>query len=83
MAKKLLLERLAFQMGCSYLSDLRFLSGTQQAALAHKLKSFPASDEDLWEWNDALFYLTGAPPEEQAQQAKDKLTQILSSAHSS
>lgn len=32
----------------------------------------------LCEWNDALAYLTGAPPEETAAEAKERLVCLLS-----
>ena len=54
-----LLDLMAIQMGCTYLSDLRFLDSTQRAALAEKLKAVTPRASDLHEWNDALYYLTG------------------------
>lgn len=54
-----LLDLMAIQMGCDYLSDLRFLSSAQRELLAEKLKRLPVRDDDLRDWNDALEYLTG------------------------
>ena len=73
-----LLEILAFRSGCMYLSDLRFLSPEQRRYLAQRLDRLTPRQEDIREWNDALNYLTGAPPEDTAQAAKDRLVHFLS-----
>ena len=54
-----LLDMLSLQMGCTYLSDLRFLNAFQYRKLAEILAVLPAEDFDLREWKDALRYLTG------------------------
>ena len=72
-----LLDLLTLQMNCTHLSDLRFLDGGQRAMLAHRLERLPAKAEDLRDWNDALEYLTGSPPEETAQAAKERLIVLL------
>lgn len=72
-----LLDRITIQMGCTYLSDLRYLSRDQQLRLAEKLKSLQARDHDLRDWNDALEYLTGQPSEQTAERAKAKLLDRL------
>ena len=77
MVKQSLLDLLAIQMGCMYLSDLRFLSSEQRRYLAQKLDRLTPREEDIQDWNDALDYLTGAPPESTAQAAKVKLVQEL------
>ena len=73
-----LLQALARMTGCMYLSDLRFLSPEQRRYLAQKLERMTPREEDVWEWNDALDYLTGAPPEHTARAAKDRLVHLLS-----
>lgn len=73
-----LLDAMAIQMGCDYLSDLRFLDSSQQAVLAEKLKNLPSSMSDLHDWNDALQYLIGQPPQSDAEQAKAALIVGLS-----
>lgn len=73
-----LLDLLSIQMGCMYLSDLRFLSPEQRRYLAQRLERLTPREEDVWEWNDALAYLTGAPPEHTAQAAKERLVSLLS-----
>lgn len=76
-----LLDTLAMQMGCDYLSDLRFLDGAQRAALAEKLKRIPAQTSDLHDWNDALEYLTGdSRPRADAEQARAALIAGLSAS---
>lgn len=69
-----LLDLIAVQMGCDFLSDLRSLDGTQRAALAEKLKHLPAGASDLHDWNDALHYLTGdSVPRATADEARAAL----------
>ncbi|HIQ75222.1 MAG TPA: hypothetical protein IAA51_12490 [Candidatus Cottocaccamicrobium excrementipullorum] len=53
-----LLDTMSIHMGCTYLSDLRFLSIDQHKKLAEILRHLPAEAFDLREWNDALYYLT-------------------------
>lgn len=79
-AEQSLLDLLSIQMGCMYLSDLRFLSPEQRRYLAQRLDRLTPRQEDIREWNDALAYLAGAPPEETAQAAKEQLVQLLTSA---
>lgn len=69
-----LLDLIAAQMGCDFLSDLRFLDSTQRAALAEKLKQLPARASNLHDWNDALQYLTGdSAPRATADEARAAL----------
>ena len=70
-----LLDFLAYQVGSPYLSDLPRMNG---ARLARELEQIPAEAASLHDWNDALDYLTGAPPEDTAQAAKERLIQSLS-----
>ena len=77
-AEQSLLDLLSIQMGCMYLSDLRFLSPEQRRYLVQKLDRLTPRQEDIREWNDALDYLTGAPPEHTARAAKDRLVHLLS-----
>ena len=73
-----LLELLSIQMGCSRLTDLKCLTGEQRCYLAQKLNQLTPREKDIRDWNDALTYLTGAPPEETARQAKARLVELLS-----
>ena len=77
-AEQSLLDSLSIQMGCMYLSDLRSLSPEQRRSLAQKLEQLTPREADVREWNDALNYLTGAPPEDTAQAAKERLVSLLS-----
>ena len=72
-----LLELLSVQMGCRYLSDLRFLSPEQRCRLAQKLTALPAREDKVRDWNAALTYLSGAPPEKTARAAKEHLLRSL------
>lgn len=73
-----LLDLLSVQMGCRYLSDLHFLSQDQRHSLARKLEALPAREDRLQDWNAALAYLSGAPPEKTALAAKKHLVSSLS-----
>ncbi len=53
-----LLDAMAVQMKCEYLSDLRLLSSEQRRFLAAELGRVPAEKVPLSEWNDAVEYLT-------------------------
>lgn len=78
MVEQSLLDLLAIQMKCEYLSNLRFLTQEQRQYLAHKLECLTPREENIRDWNDALVYLTGAPPENTAQTAKERLVSLLS-----
>lgn len=79
-AEQSLLDLLSIQMGCMYLSDLRFLSLEQRRYLAQKLDRLTPREEDLRDWNDALVYLIDTEPEETAAAAKEKLVDSLRDA---
>ena len=64
MARQSLLDLMSIQIGCMYLSDLRFLSPEQRRYLARKLERLTPREEDPRDWNDALESLTGARPEQ-------------------
>lgn len=72
-----LLELLCQEMGCEYLSDLRFLSPRQRRRLARKLEKLPVQEQDLGQWNDALQYLVEGTPEPTAREARDTLLRRL------
>ena len=73
-----LLDLIAIQMKCTYLSDLKFLTAAQRMRLANKLRLLAPQEKDLDQWNDALEYLTGAQAEPEAHMAKARLIQLLS-----
>lgn len=80
MARQSLLDLMSIQIGCMYLSDLRFLSPEQRRYLARKLERLTPREEDMQEWNDALTYLTDLPPAATAIAAREQLIKILSGA---
>ena len=77
MVRQSLLDLMSIQMGCMYLSDLRFLSPEQRRYLARKLERLTPREEDMQDWNDALEYLTGARPEQTARAAQQRLIDLL------
>ncbi len=74
-----LVDMLARELGCQYLSDLSFLEDAQRTYLARIIQDTPAASATLFEWNDALAYLAEAPPEQDAAAAKRKLLSTLTS----
>lgn len=72
-----LLDLLVIQMKCEYLSDLRFLTQEQHLYLAQKLEQLTPREEDIWDWNDALVYLTRSPPAATALEAQRTLINAL------
>ena len=73
-----LLDILAGEVRCEFLSDLRYLSAPDRRRLARKVRETPAGAVSLREWNDALDYLAGAPPERAPEEAKGRLAELLS-----
>lgn len=72
-----LLDQMAAQMGCVCLSDLRFLDARRREYLVRRLHPLSPHTWALKEWNDALIYLTGLPPQPTVQQAKEQMIQFL------
>ena len=72
-----LLEFLQYKAGCTYLSDLKSISGWQRTRLARVLEQIPADAADLRTWNDALNYLAQAPPVAIAEAARERLIAAL------
>ena len=72
-----LLEFLQYKAGCTYLSDLKSISGWQRTRLARVLEQIPADTADLRTWNDALNYLAQAPPAAIAEAARERLIAAL------
>lgn len=75
-----LLDYLAWRMGCTYLSDLRFLSGRERNRLAREIEKLPLDSVALQEWNDVLKYLTGGTVVETGEKARCELIAALSVA---
>ena len=79
-----LLDLIAIQMGCDYLSDLRYLSRDRQLYLAEKLKNLHARESALRDWNAALAYLTpDSTPRSSAEEARAALITWLSAPNHS
>lgn len=72
-----LLDEAATYMGCQYLSDLHYLTPYQRCVLAAYLERYDAQSFTLFEWNDALEYLSGCNAEDTVSAAKEKLLQTL------
>lgn len=77
MIKEQMLDFLASQMKCEYLSDLRYLPEGKRRILAERVEALGADEYDLRQWNDALEYLTGGRAEETAEAAKAAITSSL------
>lgn len=72
-----LLDYLAGCMGCTYLSDLRFLRRWERGRLFREIEKLSPAAAPLEEWNDALYYLTGGTPEQTAEGARNALMTFL------
>lgn len=68
-----LLERCTEEVGCTYLSDLRYLDTKARFRLAGAVEQIPPGDYSLAEWNDALDYLAGGEPAPSTGEAKQRL----------
>lgn len=68
-----LLERCTEEVGCTYLSDLRYLDTKARFRLAGAVEQIPPGDYSLTEWNDALGYLAGGAPAPSTGEAKQRL----------
>lgn len=73
-----LLDYLTERAGQECISDLKWLIKRRPLWLAYELEDIPAESVELRQWNDALEYLTGHPPEQTAEAAKKRLVAILS-----
>mgnify|MGYP006990638082 FL=1 len=68
-----LLERCTEEVGCTCLSDLRYLDTKARFRLAGAVEQIPPGDYSLAEWNDALDYLAGGAPAPSTGEAKQRL----------
>lgn len=74
-----LLEWMARQVSCEYLSDLRQLTEQQRKSLSAALKPLKAEESELRQWNDALTYLFhGSAAQKTAAAAREMLLRQLS-----
>lgn len=73
-----LLDLLAKEMHCEYLSDLKFVDNRCRKEIAQTIQlHHPVESASMFEWNDALNYLTGNGPEKTADEARNKLVSLL------
>lgn len=72
-----LLDFMAAQARCDYLSDLKHLQAWEFIRLGRALEQVPAIAITLFEWNDALAYLADAPPEPDRKAARERLMSFL------
>lgn len=68
-----LLERCTEEVGCTYLSDLRYLDTKERFRLAGAVEQIPPGEYSLTEWNDALDYLAGGAPAPSTGEAKQRI----------
>ena len=77
-----LVDLMAMYVGCEYVSDLHQINDIQRMKLAEILKKIAANDEDLFDWNDALEYISGkSKPHTCAEEAKAALIAALTEKH--
>lgn len=72
-----LLDYLAQQAGCIYLSNLRMPDGAYRDKLREAVDALEAGDATRREWNEALAYLYNAPAEMTAERARARLLALL------
>ena len=72
-----LVDYLAYQAGCKYVSDLRCLDSLDRPKLAYTLEKLEQDDFPLRDWNDALNYLARVSPQETAEAARRRLIHLL------
>lgn len=71
-----LLERIAAESGCMYLSDLRGFIYRERFRIA--VSHIPASDYSIEEWQDAACYMVGSKEEfKTAEEAKQRILASL------
>lgn len=73
-----LLDVIAKELCCEYLSDLRFMRSSSWIRVARFIEeTVSAADASLNEWNDALSYLVNAPAEKTQAEARQRLLDCL------
>ncbi len=69
-----LIDVLAKELRCEYISDLRFLPACEHRKAARYIEEkIPADAASLFEWNDALEYVCSAKPESTPEAARERL----------
>lgn len=72
-----LVDFLAKEMGCTYVSDLTHLTVSQQQRLAAVLEKLPPDAASEAEWDDALAYIEKLPAQESAEEDRKRLLSAL------
>ena len=73
-----LLDYLGYRAESPCLSDLRHPGVAARARMLKAVEELAPEDASLWEWNDALIYLTSRPkPASDAAQARSALLDWL------
>ena len=73
-----LIDFLAKEVDCAYISDLTHLSARQQQRLAAVLEKLPSEAASQREWDDALSYIETLPPQTDAEKDRQCLLAALS-----
>ena len=72
-----LVDFLAKELGCVYISDLTHLTADQQKRLAGVLETLPPEAAKDAEWADALSYIAKLPPQGNAEEDRTRLLSAL------
>lgn len=72
-----LLDDAAAFMKVQYLSDLRFLCSEERVVLASILEELDATKYTLFQWNDAIEYLSAGAKQKTIQAARVHLLRAL------
>lgn len=72
-----LVDYLASQIACAYISDLRFLDPLGKIQLSHVVRKLSPSDWSLWQWNDALEYIANKQAANTVEAAYEELLASL------
>lgn len=72
-----LVDFLAKEMGCMYVSDLTHLDERQQRRLAAVLDRLSGESASVREWDDALCYIEMLPPQNDAERDRKCLISAL------
>lgn len=72
-----LLDDAAAFMKVQYLSDLRSLCSDERVRLARFFEAFDATEYTLFQWNDAIEYLSAGVKQQTPQAARTQLLHAL------
>lgn len=72
-----LVDYLAAQIACAYISDLRFMDTLEKIRLFHVIRKLSPSDWSLRQWNDALEYIANKQAADTVEAAYEELLASL------